>query len=98
MSVALSAPLPPRSGEGEGRERAARPRRRANGPSICHRRALAAARVEDGHADTIPVRQHLRVPEADHAPARALKVGRTPGVIRDLVGMLSAIDLDDELR
>ena len=90
------SPLPPRSGEGEGRGRAARPRSGASLRSIAVRRPVPATGVQDRQAHAVTVDQDVGVPKFYHAPSSRLEKGGAPGVVVQLVGMLAAIDLDDE--
>ena len=85
-----ASPLPRRSREGEGRERAAR----TIGRSSLF--ASPAAGVEDRQANAIAVRQHLAIPETQHAKTRPLNMRRPTLVVGDLVCVLAAIDLDHE--
>src|SRR5688572_13524677 len=87
-------PLPPRSGEGEGRERAARRRSRLGGSA--RTLPLAAAGLKDRETNAIPIGQDVMVPETKHAEAGAFDVARASLVVFDLLGVLSPVDFDDQ--
>jgi len=58
--------------------------------------ALAAAGVHDGQADAVAVGEDSGVSEAEDAEAGAFEVDGAAGVIGDLVGVLAAVDLQDQ--
>ncbi len=57
---------------------------------------LTAARVEDHQAHAIAIGEDGRVPETQHPKALPLKIGRAARIIGDLIGMLPAVNFDDE--
>jgi hypothetical protein len=89
MSGGVS-PLPRRSREGEGRERAARRRYRSD------LTPLTPAGVEDAKTDAVAIGEDIVVPEPQNAKSGAFQVSRAALVIGDLIGMLAPVDLDDE--
>jgi hypothetical protein len=56
------------------------------------------ARTEDTHADALAILEHSAVPEPQDPQAAALKVHGAPRVVRDLVSVLAAVELDDQAR
>ena len=44
----------------------------------------------------MPVGENLGVPEPQHLKARPLEIGGPPGVVGDLIRVLTAVDLDHE--
>jgi hypothetical protein len=57
---------------------------------------LAAAGVKDGVTDAGAVGEDGGIPEAQDAQAFVFEVGGAAGVVGDLIGVLPAVEFDDE--
>src|ERR1041385_2439590 len=60
------------------------------------RGTFAAACIEDRQANPIPIGEHLRVPEADHAITETHEMLGPSLVVGDLIAVLTTVYLDDQ--